>query len=134
MWVFSTSVLRHTAPPCQTRLNRAAAIFKITMCTRFICKCCWTQMFQMRRKNTSCSNAVVAPAVFLAAARDGAPASAPRLHKDADAVKFIHWRPPLVKHEKRQFDCELRRCTENSRNMKIIEIRFSLFPTQWCKL
>lgn len=56
--------------------------------------------------NTSCSddNAQAIPSLFVAAARDGAPASASRLHKGAAAVAFIHWRPPLVKHTKRQLD------------------------------
>lgn len=55
-------------------------------------------------KNTSCGKALAIPSLFISAARDGVSASASRLHKDPAAVKFIHWRPPLVKNTKRQLD------------------------------
>lgn len=56
---------------------------------------------------TGGSNVLDIP-LFVAAARDGAPASASRLHKEAAAGRVILWRPPLVTHRKRQLDCEAR--------------------------
>lgn len=50
----------------------------------------------LAQRNSSCGKAPGIPSSFLSAARDGAPAPASGLHKDAAAVRFIHWRPPLA--------------------------------------